>query len=307
MSTDDLIEAFLVHLRECSCTDRTLDTYRERLTLADRGLPFGLDIATEDELRAWLWRDGYAPASRALTYAAFVGFFRWALDRGHLDFDPTTEIPRPKVREGVPRVASDEAAKWAVTESAEPYRLWAQLAAYAGLRCIEIYRLDRDHITKDFITAHGKGNKPRSIPTHPLIWAAVQGLPPGPLTDMPNERRLSNRFGRYCTDHFGKLLTLHRLRGWFATAAYNATKDPRTLSTVLGHANMATTARYIAAAEPQRRALVIALPVFDDAPDVTPSPPALGASPSPLPGGAPDPPADGPAGPPPPPEPRLGG
>ncbi len=305
MAAEDLIETYLSHLRERSCTKRTIQTYEYHLAQSDRGMPYGLDCATEEEIRAWLWREGYGEASRALMHAAHVGFFRWAVKHGHLDFDPTTEIPRPKVPEGLPRVAPDDQARLILTEAKQPYRLWAQLAAYAGLRCIEIWRLEREHVSEQSIRVHGKGNKYRSLPTHPLIWAAVKGLPPGPLTDMPDEQAVSNRFGRYCEEHYHFRLTLHRLRGWFATAGYRATRDVRAVQRSMGHVNLANTMRYIEWAEDDRQAVVNGLPTFgvdaESSPTGEPS-----APPSPPPGEAPDPPADGHGGPPPPPGPHLG-
>ena len=134
MAADDLIEIFAAHLRAESKTARTVYDYTYICTKADQQLPYGLDCATEDELRAYLWRGDYAPASRALRYAAIKAFFTWAVDAEYLDFDPTRKIARPKVRAGVPRVAADDIARMVLTEAKEPHRLHAQLAAYAGAR-----------------------------------------------------------------------------------------------------------------------------------------------------------------------------
>lgn len=263
MPAADLIEIFATHLRAASKTPRTIRDYTYFCAKADELLPYGLDCATEDELRAWLWRGEYAPASRALRYAALSAFFRWAVAAEYLDFDPMLKIDRPKVRAGVPRVATDDIARMVLTEAKEPHRLHARLAAYAGARCIEILRLRREDITADYITLHGKGDKDRQVPTHPVIWAAVKDLPPGPITDLPDAKAVSNRFSRYCATHYGITFSLHRLRGWFATTAYNATKDARAIQVLLGHSDLATTTRYILSAVPQQRAVVDGLPTFD--------------------------------------------
>jgi integrase/recombinase XerC len=262
MAAEDLIKLFLVHLREQSRADRTLETYGYHLTQSDNGLPYGLDCATEDELRAWIWRDGYSEATRALVYAAHTQFFRWAVKKEYLDFDPTVEITRPKVAVGLPRVASDDVARLVLTDAKQPYQLWAQLAAYAGLRCIEIHRLHREHISERHIRVHGKGNKYRLIPTHPLIWAAVEQLPPGAVVEAPDEKAVSNRFRRYCEEHYGITFSLHRLRGWFATGIMSRQHDLRVVQELLGHSNPATTARYTAVSDLQMRAGVSMLPAF---------------------------------------------
>lgn len=277
MAAEDLIKLFLIHLRDESSEDSTTETYEYWLTRADNELPAGLDIATEDEIKTWLWRDNrfgrpYAPASRALMHAAVSAFFAWAVEDEQLDFDPTSRIKRPKVPVGAPRVATKEQARLVLTDAKQPHRLFAQLAGYASLRCIEIWRLDRADITEQAIKVFGKGSKHRLIPTHPLIWESVKDMPPGRITDLPDRRAVSNRFGRYCEERYKMRLTLHRMRGWFATEGYMATKDPRALQVLLGHSSLSTTTRYIAAAVPQQQGLISSLPVFDedDEPDAEP-------------------------------------
>lgn len=271
MAAEDLIELFCAHLREMSRTRRTIGTYRDQLTLADKGLPFGLDAATETEIKAWVWRDGYAPATRALVHASLVAFFRWAVESGELDFDPTTKLKRPKVPENLPRVASEEHARFLVTQAPQPYRLWATLAAYAGLRCIEIWRLEREHVTERNIRVHGKGDKYAFVPTHPLVWQAVKDLPPGRLAvEAKDERAVSFRFKKWCTDQGMNAMSLHRLRGWFATSAYRATRDPRAVQRALRHGSLNNTMRYISWDEQDIQAAISSLPVFggeDDGPD----------------------------------------
>jgi site-specific recombinase XerD len=263
MTATDLIEIFSVHLRAESKTARTIADYTYFCRRADEALPYDLDCATEEELRTYIWRGEYAPASRALRYAALKAFFVWAVECDYLDFNPMGKIKRPKVNAGVPRVAADHIARMVLTDAKEPHRLHAKLAAYAGARCIEIHRLRREDITAEYVTLRGKGDKDRQVPTHPVIWAAVANLPVGPITDLPDAKAVSNRFTRYCQAHYGIRFSLHRLRGWFATTAYNATKDPRAIQVLLGHADLSTTTRYILSAIPQQRAVVDGLPTFD--------------------------------------------
>lgn len=284
MAADDLITLFCAHLRKLSRSPRTIGTYSDQLRYADAGTPYGIDTATKTEIEAWIWRDGVEPSTRALAYASLVAFFRWAVEAGELDFDPTVKIKRPQVPESMPRVATQKQAEYLLTRAPEPYRLWAKLAAYGGLRCIEIWRLDRDDITEQYIRVHGKGGKKKPVPTHPVIWAAVKDLPSGPLTDAPDERSISYRFKGWCTRNDMKKVSLHRLRGWFATAAYKATRDPRAVQRALRHTNLANTMRYIEWDEEDIQGAVSSLPVFsvDDGPGAEPT--ARSEPPSPPPG-----------------------
>lgn len=262
----ELIDAYRAYLREDGrCSKKTIEGYTRTVRAIDNDLPCDADIATENELRTWLWRDGLAPASRAVYHAAIRSWYRWLAEVAQaITFDPSANIRRPKVPDGLPRVARDEHTEHILRHARMPYRLWAQLAAYAGLRCIEIYRLDRESITQEMIQIHrGKGDKPRQIPTHPIIWASVRDLPPGPITDITSERVLSSSFINYCRHSLGlRGVSMHRLRGRFATNGYRATKDILGLQRALGHASPKHTARYIEVTTTQVAGIISALPIY---------------------------------------------
>jgi len=258
----DLIETYLAHLRESGCTDDTIKTYGWILGKAHQALPCGLDVACDEELRTWLWRDGLKQSSRATYYGALNGFFGYHCDSGELDWNPMADIRRPKVPRGVPRVGKDAEVQLVLTQAAEPYRLWAKLAAYEGLRCVEIERLDREHITETTTMVHlGKGNKIRRLPTHRVVWCAVKDLPPGPITDFDRED-ISNRFKKACVRLGVPGLSMHRIRGWYCTTGYRASKDLRAMQKAMGHANPATTVGYIDIPDDDVAAALSGLPTF---------------------------------------------
>ncbi len=263
MTTTDLIDMYVDNLAERGCTLATLEGYRKNLGRADRELPVGLDIATADELHTWLWRNrDLAPASRAAYYSALAGFFAWALEADKLTLNPMLLLKRPKVPDGMPRAALDEQVRWALHETPHPLKLWAILAAFAGLRCIEISRLHRDHITEEAIrVVRGKGDKPRSIPTHPIIWATTRELPAGPLTDL-TPKQISTRFLQYAQRCGLREFSMHRIRGWHATVSYEVENDLIAVSRNLGHSKLDTTGRYIRRTKGQLRAILVGLPTF---------------------------------------------
>jgi integrase/recombinase XerC len=257
-----LIDRYMDELAERGCTTATLTEYRKNLSRADRELPFGLDEANAVELRAWIWHNNLSMASRRTYDAALRSYFAWRETAGLLEWNPMSRLKPPKVPEGLPRVARDDQVRWAVHECPDPLRLWAVLGAYAGLRCIEISRLDRGHVTEEVIAVHrGKGDRARLVPTHQIVWACVKDLPPGPITEC-TPKEVSLRFKRFCLRCGIRDLSMHRLRGWMATNAYNATKDPRAVQMILGHTNLATTTRYIASDLPHQKAAVAGLPAF---------------------------------------------
>lgn len=257
----EFIEGYITHLRSKSAADRTMNDRRSILTRADQELPYGLKGACEDELRAWLWRDGWSIGTRETYYGALNGFYTWAAKTGRCDFSPMDEIPRPVPPKRLPRPCTNEQLADALAHARNPYRLWALLAAYAGLRCIDISRLHREHITEQEIrVVRSKGGKTRSIPTHPLIWATVKDLPPGPITEHD-----AKHISIYSALHFGRHLkmrgiALHRFRHWFGTTVQRLNKDILVTQQLLGHEDPASTAGYALVADEQKTAAVGLLP-----------------------------------------------
>jgi len=261
MAADDLIDMFGIYQREIGRTARTIQTYRDALSACDRALPYGIDSTTTTELRQWLGRPEICNSTRKTYRAALRAFNAWALGEGHIDYDPAADLPRYRVEPGLPRVATDEQVRQVLTRADQPYRLWAVLACYAGLRCIEVHRLHREHITEQNIHVHrGKGDKARIIPTHPVIWAAIRDLPAGRIVDTEHEHQISLRFLMHCQALGLAGVSMHRLRGWMATTSYQATKDARALQSLLGHASLGTTQVYVGVGEEARRALISSLP-----------------------------------------------
>jgi integrase/recombinase XerC len=267
----DLIAEYVAHLGDLNRSPRTVTEYEQILRRLDRTLPSGLIGSTAGELKDGINTKRRGPHSRRLITTTVCGFFRWAADppddEPWIDFNPATHLPlapRPKPR---PKpVASDQLAR-VLAEAAEPYRTWFMLAAYAGLRCIEISRIHREHITEQEVWVRkGKGDRERYVPTHPALWRAVEQLPPGPVAldprgsfDVLDERMIAQRGGR----RLKPLIpggSMHRLRHWFGTEAYRVSRDPFAVRDLMGHADVSSTQMYVEIVDGQRSAAVAALP-----------------------------------------------
>lgn len=260
MTATPYIEAYLSHLRQASSSDRTVSDRRRILTVADGQLPYGLDNATEDELREWLWRDGIKNSTRETYYGAVNGFFRWAVRRGMIDFNPCDEIDRPKPDELLPKPVADDQLRRILTEAAEPYRLWMTIAAYTGARCMEIANLCREDINEQTTTLFGKGRKQRVVGTHPVLWEAVKELPAGPITEH-DSRYISIRAAVYFRRTMGMPgVSLHKGRHWFGTHTTRLYRSLRVVQQAMGHKDPRTTARYALVAADQVTEAVAMLP-----------------------------------------------
>jgi site-specific recombinase XerD len=273
MSASELIEGYLAYLRKQSSADNTIDDRRRILTVLDRDLPYGLEEVNIDELETWLWRDGLSAGSRETYYGAMAGFYRWARAAGYFDFDPTEYITRPKVEQRLPRPVSDDQLIEALERAREPYLTWVKLAAWSGMRCMDIANQPREEITAEVIVIRkSKGLKARAIPTHATIWEAVCDLPPGPgITD-----RDADYVSQSTANYFSRTMkmpgvSLHRFRHWFGTMVQRKYKDLRVTQDLLGHRNPATTAGYALVAGEQMRGAIDLLPTFDVARAVVPA------------------------------------
>lgn len=265
---DELIDGYLEYLRTCRRSPRTITKRGTFLNRIDAQLPCGLPAASAEELTAWLYRDEFSDWTLATYYFHMAGFFAWAADPriGHLDFNPVLLLPKPSPGECLPRPVTDAQHGIIMNNLHGPLLLAAHLAAYAGLRCIEICRADREHITRENVTIpQGKGNRPGIVPTHPLIWASVQDMPLGPLlrTDAGrrwNEHQLSQAGSRTMSKLIGEVCGYHRLRHWFGTTVYRRTRDLRRTQEALRHRSPNSTMIYTLIADEERREAIEALP-----------------------------------------------
>lgn len=267
MQTKAAFDEHFTYLRAAGRADTTIAAAAELLRRIDNDLPHGLCSAYPEEIAEWLAHPGWTVGTRALYRAHIVRFCRWAVHGPNpcLDRDPSAGLPRPRVPTRMPRPATDEQVQRACTQARQPWRLHCVLAAYGGLRCCEIARLDRADVTKDDMVVHGKGDKVRTVPTDPYVWAAVRDLPAGPVTyrprgGPPTAGWVSNCTGEYLKYSLGLHVSLHRFRAWYATAALDACGDILVVKDLLGHESVATTQMYTLVNADRRRAAVAGLP-----------------------------------------------
>lgn len=268
-----MIEAYIEHLRRANCSDQTMHDRRGILGRLDRDLPYGLGVVSNEDLAQWLYRDDWSQNTRATYYRCIKSFYDWASDEHDpwISSNPAARLERVTDAESVARACTDEQLRHIVAGAREPFRTWAILAAYAGLRCCEIAGLDRQHVTeRELFVVRGKGGKPRLHDTDPMIWAAVRNLPAGPLARHPDtDARASAHYvsasAGYHFQHtmrMGRGVSLHKMRHWLGTTVQRNYKDPRVTMAVLGHRSLKSTQIYTAASDEQQREARATLPHF---------------------------------------------
>lgn len=260
----DLIAQHLAQLRAAALSDRTIVDRGRVLRRLDRELPLGVYEATVEELQNWLGRPGWSRQTKATYYGHIRGFYRWASDPDRtigLEYDPSEGLIRPKVPTGKPRPIASEELAHARTNLANPWRLYVELAAFAGLRAVEISRLDRRDVTKEqLVVRRGKGDKTRTVFTSPDLWHSVQPLPHGPIARTVRGGRLSAHETSSRTaealDRIGLPdVTLHRCRHWYATYLLDGGAEVTAVQDAMGHGSLGTTAVYLLLTSGQRMRL----------------------------------------------------
>lgn len=271
----DMIDHYIENLRQRGKSPYTLREWRRLLGWFDVQLPYGLDNACAGELVEFLGRQDWSPATRRAYWQCLTSFYGWALREPYpigLEENPMDDVPEPpKPHRNVPDPCTDDELSAILARSGDPYLLWYKIAAYCGARCIEVARLDREDVSETSTRLYGKGDKPRAVPTHAVVWHAVRDLPPGPLVRYRAGRRRGQRVtGRYIShmtnahlhDQLGmRTMHMHRLRDWYATRTLESSGgDLRLVQDLLGHASPGTTAIYTQVSDQRRRAAVGAIP-----------------------------------------------
>lgn len=305
-SVGDLLEAFMRDRRGEGKRPMGVQRYKERLVRFDRWLE-GRDVAQIDAIAIMDYRNDLAErCAISTTQTALItirAFCRWAVERGHLEVDPSAKIRVPRRPKTAPKPLNPDelAALWAALQDEEEAsdverwkirrnRLICFLMYYAGLRLGEVAKLRWSDCSIRYGTItvrDGKGGKDRSIPIHPELlaelanWASgrnredpvVQGQRTTHRRDM-SPGSIAHVFERWLPAR-GVKISAHRLRHSFATAYLRASKDIRGLQDLLGHASLDTTMRYTLVVVDEKRSNIARVPALSEF-EVTPSATAQG-------------------------------
>lgn len=261
MLYDDILHTYLAALPS-EVGPTTTYRYGGIIRRAHRDLPHGVIVATEDELRAWLWRPGRAVRTTAQYLAAIKHLHKWLHRREITTLDPSVLLKSPDLPKLLPRPVPRQQLDVLLAQAREPMRTWCWIIAHTGARCCEVATLDRQDMTPEAVRLYGKGGKERVIPMHPALWRIVEPLPPGLVVSAKSQKPaalVSMRIGRECARLGLAGVTAHRLRHTIATEVLAKTRDLRLVQDLLGHASPATTAIYTQVIPARMAAAITAL------------------------------------------------
>lgn len=220
-----------------------------------------LDATYEDLDR---WQAGLTVSlSTTSSYTSGVRqFYRWAVETGRIDVDPTTRLPRTKVPKRRPRPVPEADLRVALVAAGEPVRTWLILAAFLGLRAMEIAGMKREDVVdvdgRLYLDGVGKGAKPYRlpIPQHvtPVLMLHLSGQT-GPLwrTGPGGRPSRPHDVSAQVVVFFraiGMPYSLHQCRHSFGTSIYRQTRDLLVTQDAMRHSSPTTTRGYVETTTP---------------------------------------------------------
>lgn len=291
-----LIDAFLEMLSaERGARKNTLLAYRRDLEDAAAEIPRALRDADAPDLEKYtadLSRRGLSAATAARRISALRQFYHFLLLDRHRADDPTTRLEAPRRGRSLPKTLSLEEIEKLIAATAVENpavslrdRAIVEMLYASGLRVSELVGLPLKAAPKpgaNFMMIVGKGGKERLAPLHDRAIAALRDylaareslLPKAPVARERAQKWLfpsrSAADGKLTRHRIVQLLkdcaqranidparvTPHVLRHAFATHLVEGGADLRTVQTLLGHADIATTQIYTHVAEGRLRELV---------------------------------------------------
>jgi integrase/recombinase XerD len=241
---DRTLPAFIANEQLTGYADRTIGRRSDTVRLYLEHVAASGGTIDRESVEAFL-----APRTAPATRRAYLGdlrrYFRWAVDRGHWEEDPTAGIDTPRVpqRDPSPLSALQVRQVLAVAQGHEENTA-IRLGLLAGLRASEAARLEERDVDFELAIIHvrqGKGSKDRRVPLADALrpWLSegvLRGSTRGAFYD--TVKRVYRRAGVEARPH--------DLRHTFGTElAARCNGNLVLVARVMGHASVNTTMRYV--------------------------------------------------------------
>ncbi len=275
---DHWIDRFLHHLAvEKGLSRNTLEAYARDLQgyvmfLAERKV-FTLQDGSSEQIFAYfkfLRAKGLSARSTARTLSALRGFYRFLLQDRVISQNPLRRVRTPKAVPRLPGVLTTQEVEGLLRQPdpARPLgnrdRAMLELLYAAGLRVSELVHLSVNDLNLEvgYVRTKGKGDRERIVPIGQAARQTLKGYLDGPRRAWA--RRSSDAtlflgrrghgitrqgFWKILRKHaraagIAKRITPHTLRHSFATHLLERGADLRSVQSMLGHADIATTQVY---------------------------------------------------------------
>lgn len=264
-----MLDIHLNRLRLAGYRDETIRTKRRMFGhLTDFLDPLPLEQASRIDLERWLSRPDLKPATRKAYRSHIRAYFRWLVEEGLREDDPTYRIPAIRVPKGLPRPIPSNDLAVALAVAPPRMKAWLLLMCLGGLRCCEVARLRPVDVVETptgtvLFLREAKGGGQATVPAVQPVLDQLARLPirNGLWWDVqPNQ--VSVDVSAFLHG-IGVAATAHRLRHWAGTEWYAVDHDLLVTQRLLRHADVSNTQVYteVDPARPAEVARLVALPI----------------------------------------------
>ncbi|MFT0846891.1 tyrosine-type recombinase/integrase [Actinomycetaceae bacterium L2_0104] len=248
------IDAWRVALNAMRLSPETIDlrTYHlRRLARADLSTtPWVLERSS---LLDWTGQHQWRRETARAVRSSFRRFWEWGVQTGRTTENIADILPEVKPEQPRPRPAAPQTVTAALSNADKRVALMMRLANELGMRRAEVAQVHPENdLVKDtdgwILLVHGKGSRKRLLPIpETLALEVLSQAPTGYLFPSPSGGHLTPHWvGTLVSRALADGTTMHQLRHLCATEVHDQTHDVRLVQSLLGHASLATTQRYLA-------------------------------------------------------------
>ncbi|TSE01840.1 tyrosine-type recombinase/integrase [Skermania sp. ID1734] len=211
------------------------------------------------DLLDWIGRQAWRRETARAFRSSLRRFWAWGVDTERTKRNVADVLPRIRPDQPCARPADPESVQRAIRMADLRVALMLRFANDLGLRRGEVAQIHtKNDLVHDIagpsLLVHGKGARNRVLPLPDDLAEALSAAPAGYLFPSPAGGHLSAHWvGTLVARALADGTTMHQLRHLCATEVHEETRDLRLVQTLLGHASIATTQRYVASDDTKMR------------------------------------------------------
>ena len=247
------IESWRIAMKAMRLSNQTIELREYHLRRLARARlsdsPWGV---SRSDLLEWTGRHEWKRETARAVRSSFRRFWAWGVSTNRTSENVADVLPMIRPEQPQPRPAEPAIVVAAMRGADARVCLMLRLANELGMRRGEVAQVNPERdLVQDLVgwalVVHGKGSRKRVLPLPDDLAALLRSAPTGYLFPSPAGGHLSPHWvGTLVSRALADGTTMHQLRHLCATEVHEQTRDLRLVQTMLGHASLATTQRYVA-------------------------------------------------------------
>lgn len=203
-------------------------------------------------LLEWTGRHDWRRETARAVRSSFRRFWAWGMTTARTADNVADILPMIRPEQPRPRPAAAALVATTIKTADARVALMLRLANELGMRRGEVAQVHPENdLVRDLVgwslVVHGKGARKRVLPVPDHLAEQLRRAPVGYLFPSPGGGHLTPHWvGTLVSRALADGTTMHQLRHLCATEVHDQTHDLRLVQTLLGHASLATTQRYVA-------------------------------------------------------------